>query len=85
MYERALSDYMIARGEGDDYVMVEGYGAISGACVAHADESARVAKAEAMDIDGTYIRANTAIYYEDGVAVDTIVESGEESQDVGLQ
>ena len=85
LYKNALSDYLIERGEGDDYVLVDGYNIIDETCVCHADEEKRKVKADSLDIPNIrLIPSDTAVYYEDEQAVMTIEEDKEGDSNVGL-
>lgn len=74
LFERSLSDYLIERGESDEYAVVYGISLVKKNIVCHADEEKRRTEAErVLDSDDTiYVLESEAKVFFDGECVNTV-------------
>lgn len=79
LFDKSLSDYLIERGESDEYTVVEGVSIIKKNIVCHADEEKRKERAESVfESDNTvYVLTNEAKLFTDGECVHTLTLSRE--------
>ncbi len=77
LFAESLSDYMLERGESDEYCRVNGISLVDKNIVCHADEIKRKEAAERVfnSEDTVYVLANEAIVFEDGERVGSVTAS----------